>query len=98
MVAVGRVPVAVVVVVEMVAVRDRLVPAAGPVYVGVPRMGKVRQRMLIVMALMRSVGMSLVHVIDVSLALRARVPAAGPMDVIMLVNGMLGGCHGSSLL
>jgi hypothetical protein len=98
MVAIGSVAVPIVVVVDMVAVRDRLVPAAGPVNVDVPGMGKVRQRMLIVVALMRSVGMSFVHVIDMSLALRACVPAALPVDVIMLVNLMLGGCHGSSLL
>ncbi len=54
--------------------------------------------MLIVMALMRSVGMSFVHVIDVSLALGACMPAARPVHVVMIVSLMLGGCHGSSLL
>jgi hypothetical protein len=98
MVAVGRVPVPRVGVVDMIAVRDRLVPASRPVHVLVTSMGKVGQRMLIVMAVMRSVGMSFVHVVDMALALGACVPATRPVDVIMLVNVMLAGCHGSSLL
>jgi hypothetical protein len=97
-IAVGRVPVPVVVVVDMAAVRDRLVPAAGSVLVDVGGVGQVRERMLIVMALVRSVGMSFVHVVDMSLALGPRVPAAGSVDVIVTVNFMLGGCHSSSLL
>jgi hypothetical protein len=98
MVAVGRVPVPVVGVVDVVAVRDRLVPAARPVDVAMAGMGQVRERVLIVMVVMRSVGVSFVHVVDVPFALGARMPAAGPVDMVMIVNLMLSGCHGSSLL
>jgi hypothetical protein len=54
--------------------------------------------MLIVVAVVRRVSMSFVHVVDVSLALGACMPAARPVHVVMIVNLMLGGCHGSSLL
>jgi hypothetical protein len=97
-IAIGRVPVPVVVVVDVVAMRDRLMPAAGAMRVDMPGMGEVRQRMLIVVVVMRGMGMSFMDIVDVSLALGACMPAAGPVDVIMLVNLMLGGCHGSSLL
>ena len=50
-VAVGGVAVPVVGVVDVVAVRERLMPAAGPVGVFVAGMGQVRQRVLVVMAL-----------------------------------------------
>ncbi len=98
MIAVGRVPVSVMDVVDVVAVRDRLVPAAGTVRVHMAGMGEVRERMLIVVAVVRSMRMSFVDVVDVPLALGARVPAAGSVDVVMQVNVMLVSGHGSSLL
>ena len=98
MIAVGRVPVSVMDVVDVVAVRDRLVPAAGAVRVDMAGMGEVRERMLIVVAVVRSMRMSFVDVVDVPLALGARVPAAGSVDVVMQVNVMLVSGHGSSLL
>jgi hypothetical protein len=55
--------------------------------------------MLVVVACVLSVSMAIVNVVDVTLALHAGVPAAGPMVVVVCgMNFMLGGCHGSSLL
>jgi hypothetical protein len=54
--------------------------------------------MLVVVALMRRVGVSLVYVVDVSLALGVGMSAARPVDVIVVVNVMVSGCHLSSLL
>jgi hypothetical protein len=98
MVAIGGVPMAVVSEVDVVVVRDRLVPAVGSVHVGVASMSQVGQRMLVVMSVMRSMGMTFMHVVGVPLALGACMPAAGAVDVVMLVNRVLGGRHGSSLL
>jgi hypothetical protein len=98
MITVGRVPVPVVVVVDVIAVRDRLVPAAGAMCVHMSGVGEVRERMLVVMAVVRSVRMSFVDVVDMALALGTRMPAAGPVDMVMQVNRMLVGGHGSSLL
>jgi hypothetical protein len=99
MVAVGSVPVPVMGIVDMVTVGNRLVAAAGPVCVRVAGVGQVRQRMLVVMAVMRSVRMTFVHVIRMSLALGAGVPAPGPVRVLGVgMNVMTGSCHGSSLL
>jgi hypothetical protein len=99
MVAVGGVPVTVMDVVDMITVRKRLMPAAGSVRVLVGGVGKVRQRMLVVMPVMRSVGMPFVHVIGMPLAVGARMPAAGPVLVLGVgMNVMIGSCHRSSLL
>jgi hypothetical protein len=99
MVAVGGVPVPVMGVVDMITVRNRLMPAAGSVRVRVGGVGQVRQRMLVVMPVMRSVRMTFVHVIRMSLAIGARVPAAGPVLVLGVgMNVMTGSCHRSSLL
>jgi hypothetical protein len=76
-VVVGGVAVPVVHVVDMVAVRERLMPAAGPVSVFVVAgMSQVRQRVLVVMALMGGVGMAFVDVVGMALALHAGVPAS----------------------
>jgi hypothetical protein len=98
MITIGSMPVPVVGVVNVAAVRDRLVPAAGPMKVAVAGMSQVRERMLIVVALVRRVGMSFVHIVDMPFALGACMPAARPVHMVMIVNLMLGGCHGSSLL
>jgi hypothetical protein len=99
MVAVGSVPVPVMGIVDMITVGNRLVAAAGPVRVRVAGVGQVRQRMLVVMAVMRSVRMALVDVVDVPLALGAGVPAPGPVRVLGVgMNLVTGSCHGSSLL
>jgi hypothetical protein len=97
-IAIGCVPVPVMDVVDMVAVRDRLVPAIGAMRVTMSCMGEVRERMLIVVAVMGGVRMSLVDVVDMPLTLGTRVPAAGSVYVVMQVNLMLVGGHGSSLL
>lgn len=98
MITVGGVPMSVMGVVEVAVVRYRLVPAAGAVYVSVAGMGQVRERMLVVVPVMRRVGVSFVHIVNVSLALGAGVSAAGAVYVIVVVNVMLVGCHRSSLL
>jgi hypothetical protein len=98
MITVGRVPMSIVRVVDVVVVRYRLVAAAGAVDVSVPDVGQVRERMFVVVAFMRRVGVSFVHVIDMSLALGAGVSAAGSVYVIVVVNVMISECHRSSLL
>ncbi|HLQ54767.1 MAG TPA: hypothetical protein VK162_10885 [Streptosporangiaceae bacterium] len=98
MVAMRGVAMPLVRVVDMVAVGDGLMPAAGLMSVGVAGMGQVRQRMLIVVAVMLGMGMTFVNVVDVTRTLDAGMPAAG--SVIVRVGGMnlvLGG-HCSSLL
>ena len=98
-IAVGSVAVPVMLVVDMVAVSDGLVPAARPVSVPVPGVSEVRQRVLVVVTRVLGVGVALVDVVDVTLALHAGMAAAGP--VLMIVCGMnlvSCWCHGSSPL
>jgi hypothetical protein len=97
MITVGGVPMSIVRVVDMIVVRYRLVSATGAVVMRVADMGQMRERMLVVVVIMRRVGVSFVHVVDVSLAFGAGVSAARAMHVIVVVNVMLG-CHRSSLL
>jgi hypothetical protein len=97
-VAVRRVPVPVMGVIDVIAMRDRLMPAVRAMHVDMTGMGQVGQRMLVVVAIVRRVGVPFVDVVDVPFALGARVPAARPVSVRMKVNVMLLGCHGSSLL
>jgi hypothetical protein len=63
---------------------------------------QMRQRMLVVMPLVRRVGVALVHVVDVSVALHAGVAAPCPVLVIGVlvppVGVVIGRCHCSSLL
>jgi hypothetical protein len=98
MVTIGSMPVSVVGVVHVIAVRYGLVSTAGPMFVTVGGVSQVRQRMLVVMAIMRRVSVSFVHVVDMSLALGACVSAAGSVLVVVIVSVVLGGCHRSSLL
>ncbi len=86
-------------VVDVVAVPDGRVPAAGAMQVLVTGVGQVRERVLVVVALVAGMSVALVHVVDVPLAHDTRVPAAG--SVLMFVTGMnviIVGCHSSSLL
>jgi hypothetical protein len=68
------------------------------VCVTVARMRQVRERMLIVMAVVRRVRVAFVHVIDMIFALGAGMAAGRPVLVVVIVDPMLGGCHASSLL
>jgi hypothetical protein len=98
-IAVGSVAVTVVLVVDMVAVSDGLVPAVRSVGVPVRGVGQVRQRMLVVVTRVLGVGVALVDVVDVTFTLHSGMAAAGP--VLVLVCGMnlvSCWCHGSSLL
>jgi hypothetical protein len=98
-VVIGGMKVPVVLVVDVVAVRDGLMPAVWPMSVPVARVGEVRQRMLVVVLGMLGVGVALMDVVDVTLALYAGMPAAGSVVVIVRgVNLVPGGGHGSSLL
>jgi hypothetical protein len=97
-VAVRRVPVPVMGIVDVIAMRDWLVPAARAMHMDVARMGQVRERMLVVVVVVGRVGVPFVDVVDMPFTLGARVPAARPVRVRMKVNVVLLGCHGSSLL
>jgi hypothetical protein len=97
-IAVGGMPVPVVGIVDVVAVRNRVVPAARPVRVTVGGMRQVRERMLIVVIVVRRVRVSFVHIVDMTLALGACMSAGRAVLVVVIVNPMLGGCHASSLL
>jgi len=83
-VAVGRMAVAVVSVVEVPAVLDGFVAALRAVLVVMARVSQVRQRMLVIMALVRRMSMPVVHVVDVTFALDARVPAAWPVAMVVM--------------
>src|SRR5215831_17873076 len=80
-IAVGGVAVPIMLVVDMVAVSDGLVPAARSVGVPVLGVGQVRQRMLVVVTRVLGVGVALGDVVDVTLALHAGMAAAGPVFV-----------------
>jgi hypothetical protein len=54
--------------------------------------------MLVVVAFVRRMRVSFVHVVGVSLALGACVSATGPVHMVVIVDLMLGGSHKSSLL
>lgn len=99
---VGRVPVAVMDVVDVVTVRDRLMAAAWAVLVLVSGMRQVRQRVLIVVVPVLRVRVPLMNVVDVPFALHARVPAGWTVPVcvvgVIWMGVVTGGCHCSSLL
>jgi hypothetical protein len=91
--------VAVVVVVDMAAVSDGLMPAVWPVSVLVAGVGQVGQRMLVVVARVLGMGMTFMNVVDMTLALHAGVPAVRPVGVVVCTMYlMVSACHGSSLL
>src|SRR5215469_15441407 len=95
----GPVLLVLVVVVAVGGVAVAIVRAFWPVNVLVARVGQVRQRMLVVVALVRGVGVAFVDIVGVPLALHAGVPAAGTVVVrVRGVNLMLSRCHDSSLL
>jgi hypothetical protein len=92
-------PVSVVNVVHVLVVLHRLVAATRPVVVLMTRVGKMRQRVLVIVALVRRVRVTLVHVVDVPFSLHTRMTAAGAVLVtVVRVLVMIGGCHGSSQL
>jgi hypothetical protein len=92
-------PVPVVVVVNVVTVRDLVMPAVRTVHVLVGWVRHVRQRVLVVVAFVRRVRVAFVHVVGVTLALHAGVPAAWSVVVLVLgVHMVFAGCHDSSLL
>jgi hypothetical protein len=98
MVAVGGVAVPVVRVVDVICVRNRVVPAAGSVYMTVLRMGHVRKRMLVVVPVMRRVRVAVMDVVGVALALGAGMPAARSVLMLGVDVRLMVRCHGSSLL
>jgi hypothetical protein len=95
MFAVSRVPTTIVDVVDVVAVRDRDMPAAFAVGVAVALMDHVSRRGLafVVVTVMLSMKVTVMYIVDV-IAVRDRdMPAAVPMDVIMA--RMLSVCFGA---
>jgi len=98
MIVMSGVAVSVMGIVHMVTVGDRLMPAASLVTMSVTSMGQVRQRMLVVMTLVRGMGMAIVNIVDVPPALGAGVPAAGPVLVLVRAMNHMLVSHDSSLL
>ena len=100
-VVVTCVPVAVVEVVDVVAVFDRLVAAVGSVLVVVVVVhGMERHRVALVpMIAVGVMGMAIVEVVDVSLVIHGDVAAVGSVEVGMLgVGGVVGDGHGGLLV
>ena len=97
-VAVGRVAVPVVGVVQMAAMWNRFVPAIRPMGMCVAGVRDMGQRVLIVMPLVWTVCVTIVDIVGVAFALDAGMSAAG--SVVMHVRGvdLVIGAHGSSLL
>lgn len=73
-------------IVDVVAVAHRVVAAAGFVSVTMISVGYVRQRVLVVMALVGRVRVTFVYIVGMSVMLDARVPAA--RTVLVRVLGM----------
>jgi hypothetical protein len=61
-------------------------------------MRQMGQRVLVVVALVRCVGVALVDVVGVALALDAGMPATGPVVMRVGCVDVVFGGHGSSLL
>lgn len=98
-VPVGSVPVAIMDVIGVPLVRDRVMPAAGPVLMLMTGVGEMRQRVLVIVPLVRRVRVPLVHVVDVPVSLHAGVSAArAVLVVVMCVLLVIGRCHCSSQL
>jgi hypothetical protein len=98
-VPVWGVPVSVVDIVHMLVVRHLVVTTAGSVFMLMARVSQVRQRVLVIVPLMRGMGVPLVHVVDMAFSLHARMTAAWSVLVaLMPVRVMIGGCHCSSQL
>lgn len=92
-------PVPVVGVINMVAVADRVVPAARRVGVAVVGVGEVRQRVLVVVPLVDRVGVALVDVVGVTLVRHTGMAAVGPMLVTMPSMDLVrGGGHCSPVV
>ena len=97
MFAVSRVPTTIVDVVDVVAVRDRDMPAALAVGVAVALMDHVPRRGLtfVVVTVMLSMKVTVMYIVDVTAVRDRDMPAAFPMDVIMArVLRVCSGAHG----
>jgi hypothetical protein len=91
--------VALVDVVDVVAVGDPLVAAVGSMHMAVIGVLHVREGVFVVVTPVRVVGVTLVDVVEVSFMLDGCVPASGSVLVGMIVvDGVLGGAHGCSLV
>lgn len=95
----GSMAVALVGVIDVVAVSSGLMPAAVAVHVGVALVSGVGQGMLVVVALMGGVRVPVMDVVHVSLMTGAGVPAARPVGVSVPGMGVVPGTgHCSSPL
>ena len=98
-ITIGSMPVPVMLVIDVVAVRDGRVPAPRAVHMLVASVGQVRQWMLVVVAAVRGMSVAFVHVVGVPFALDARVAATRAVHVLVTcMNVIIVGCHSSSLL
>ena len=91
----GRVTVLIVNVVDVVAVRDRLVVTAFLVIVAVVAMLGMGRLALVPMAVMPVVHVALVKVVAMAVVIHGGVPAVGAMFVgVIVVRSMVGARHG----
>jgi len=91
----GRVTVLIVNVVDMVAVRDRLVVTALFVVVAVVAMRGMGRLALVPMAVMPMVHVPLVKVVAMAVVIHGGVPAVGAMLVrVIVMRSMVGARHG----
>jgi hypothetical protein len=93
---VGGVTVPVVDVIHMIAVGQGLMTAAVAVPVGVVLMGEMRQRMLVIVALVREMCMPLVDVVHVALMQGSGVAALRPVCMVMLGMDVVRGGHATA--
>ena len=92
---VGRMMVLIVNVVDVVAVRDRLVVTALFVVVAVVAMLGMGRLALVPMAVMPMVHVPLVKVVAMAVVIHGGVPTVGAMLVrVIVMRSMVGACHG----
>jgi hypothetical protein len=94
MALVGSVPVPVVDVVRVVAVRQGFMPAAVAVCVRVLLMSDMRQGMFVIMIPVDGVRVPLMDVVNMTLVRGGGVPALWPVDMVMPGMDIVAGRHG----
>jgi hypothetical protein len=77
-------------VVDVLIMRHGLVAAVRSVLVPVVGVRQMRQRVLVIVSVVRRVGVSFMHIVDVPLALHAGVPAAGTVLVVVVPVAWMG--------
>jgi hypothetical protein len=96
---VGRVPVPVMHIIDVVAVAHGVVAAAGFMRVAVAGMGDMRKRVLVVVALVRRMRVTIVYIVGMSVMLDASVAATRTVLVrVFCVHGVRIGSHRSPVV